>query len=76
MLIILYITAVSCVNILRENRPEGAPGMETTRKAMRFVAFAHQAQLPRVLCILGPHVLNIDLQIKSKMRQKKNKQDH
>lgn len=40
---------------------EGAPCVETTGKTVGLVAFAHQAQFSRVLCILGPHVLNIDL---------------
>lgn len=48
---------------------ERAPGMETTGEAVRFVAFSHQAQLPGVLSILGPHMLDIDLkQARSKVR--------
>lgn len=42
-------------------RLEGAPCVETTGETVRLVALAHQAQLSRVLCILGPHVLNVDL---------------
>lgn len=57
----VYIDSVLHLNSLCRSSPEGAPGMETASKAMRFIAFAHQAQLSRVLCILGPHVLNINL---------------
>lgn len=40
---------------------ESAPGVKTTGETVGLVAFAHQAQFPWVLCILGPHMLNIDL---------------
>lgn len=40
---------------------EGAPSMEAARKAMWLVALAYQSELPRVLSILGPHVLDVDL---------------
>lgn len=40
---------------------EGAPCVETAGETVRLVALAHQAQFSGVLCILGPHVLNIDL---------------
>lgn len=59
--------------ILCWHRPEGAPGMETASKAMRFIAFAHQAQLPRMFCILRPHMLNVNLKIKLKRLNREGK---
>lgn len=40
---------------------EGAPGMEAAREAVGLVPLANQPQLPWVLRILGPHVLDVDL---------------